>query len=32
MWNRQRQADEAREALKRAESEDEPSVRVRIAG
>jgi ATP-binding cassette, subfamily B, heavy metal transporter len=32
LWNRQRQADEAREALKRAESEDEPSVRVRIAG
>jgi ATP-binding cassette, subfamily B, heavy metal transporter len=39
LWNRQRQADEAREALKRAESEEtepepeaEPSHRVRIAG
>jgi ATP-binding cassette, subfamily B, heavy metal transporter len=33
MWNRQRLAAEAREALKRAEEEgEEPSVRVKIAG
>jgi ATP-binding cassette, subfamily B, heavy metal transporter len=39
LWNRQRQADEAREALKRAEAEEtepepnaEPSPRVRVAG
>jgi ATP-binding cassette, subfamily B, heavy metal transporter len=31
MWNRQRQADEAREALKRAEEGEEPSLRVRVA-
>jgi ATP-binding cassette, subfamily B, heavy metal transporter len=31
LWNRQRQAQEAREALKRAEEEDEPSVRVSLA-
>jgi ATP-binding cassette, subfamily B, heavy metal transporter len=31
MWNRQRQAQEAREALKRAEEEEEPSFRVSIA-
>jgi ABC-type transport system involved in Fe-S cluster assembly fused permease/ATPase subunit len=31
MWNRQRQAREAREALKRAEEEEEPSFRVSIA-
>jgi ATP-binding cassette, subfamily B, heavy metal transporter len=31
MWNRQRQAQEAREALKRAEEEEEPTVRVSIA-
>jgi len=32
MWDRQRQAQEAREALKRAEEEEEPSVRVSLAG
>ncbi|MFL5179816.1 MAG: ABCB family ABC transporter ATP-binding protein/permease [Microvirga sp.] len=31
MWDRQRQAQEAREALKRAEEEEEPSVRVSLA-
>jgi len=31
LWNRQRQAQEAREALKRAEEEEEPSFRVSIA-
>jgi ATP-binding cassette, subfamily B, heavy metal transporter len=31
MWNRQRQAQEAREALKRAEEEEERSVRVSLA-
>jgi ATP-binding cassette, subfamily B, heavy metal transporter len=31
MWNRQRQAQEAREALKRAEEDEEPSVRVSLA-
>jgi ABC-type transport system involved in Fe-S cluster assembly fused permease/ATPase subunit len=32
MWSRQRQADEAREALKRAEGEEGPSYRVNVAG
>jgi ATP-binding cassette subfamily B protein len=32
MWNRQRQADEAREALKRAEAQEDASHRVSIAG
>lgn len=32
LWNRQRQAEQAREALKRAEEEEEPSLRVRAAG
>src|SRR3954452_18677089 len=32
MWNRQREADEAREALKRAEDEEGPSYRVKVAG
>ena len=32
MWNRQRQAEQAREALKRAEEEAEPSFRVSLAG
>jgi ABC-type transport system involved in Fe-S cluster assembly fused permease/ATPase subunit len=32
MWDRQRQADEAREALKRVEAEEEPSYRVAVAG
>ena len=31
MWDRQRQAQEAREALKRAEEDEEPSVRVSLA-
>jgi ATP-binding cassette subfamily B protein len=31
MWNRQRQAQEAREALKRAEEDEEPSMRVSLA-
>jgi ATP-binding cassette subfamily B protein len=31
MWDRQRQAQEAREALKRAEEEEEPSFRVSMA-
>ncbi|MFL5215775.1 MAG: ABCB family ABC transporter ATP-binding protein/permease [Microvirga sp.] len=31
MWDRQRQAQEAREALKRAEEEEEPSLRVSLA-
>lgn len=30
MWNKQREADLARETLKRAESEDEPSLRQKI--
>jgi ATP-binding cassette, subfamily B, heavy metal transporter len=32
LWNRQRQAEQAREALKRAEEEAEPSFRVSLAG
>jgi ABC-type transport system involved in Fe-S cluster assembly fused permease/ATPase subunit len=32
MWNRQREAEEAREALKRAEAAEEPSLRVSVAG
>ena len=32
MWNRQREADQAREALKRAEEAEEPSHRVSVAG
>src|SRR3954463_11708130 len=32
MWNRQREADEAREALKRAEDEEGLSYRVKVAG
>lgn len=32
MWNRQRKADEAREALKQVEEQEEPSYRVSIAG
>ncbi len=32
MWNRQRQAEEAREVLKRAEEADGPSHRVSVAG
>ena len=31
MWNRQRQAQEAREALKRAEEDEEPSMPVSLA-
>nr|WP_238312759.1 ABC transporter ATP-binding protein/permease [Methylobacterium crusticola] len=30
MWNRQREADAAREALKRAEASEEPSLRLRL--
>jgi ATP-binding cassette subfamily B protein len=30
MWNRQREAEEAREVLKRAEAAEEPSFRVRV--
>lgn len=32
MWNRQREAEEAREALKRAEAAEEPSLRVSVLG
>jgi ATP-binding cassette subfamily B protein len=32
MWNRQREAEQAREALKRAEAAEEPSHRVTVAG
>jgi ATP-binding cassette subfamily B protein len=32
LWNRQREAEQAREALKRAEESEEPSHRVSIAG
>jgi len=32
MWNRQREAEEARQALKRAEEAEEPSLRVTVAG
>ena len=32
LWNRQREAEEAREALKRAEEAEEPSHRISVAG
>jgi ABC-type transport system involved in Fe-S cluster assembly fused permease/ATPase subunit len=32
MWNRQREADQAREALQRAEHEEGPSFRETVAG
>jgi len=32
MWNRQREADAARETLKRAEEAEPPSLRVTVAG
>jgi ATP-binding cassette subfamily B protein len=32
MWNRQREADEAREVLKRAEADEAPSHRMTVAG